>query len=101
MKLKLSRRRAYFLDDELASDRLRVIKATHPKMDTDLIQAISRPHLCVTNVSRTGETLTGYVIRHSSVKPHFESFKVLTNITCYGRICHVGEECEGVIIGEL
>lgn len=99
MKLKLSRRRAYFLDGEPCATRLRVLKVVHPQIDKSLDVLLWGRYLCVTNVSRTGETLDKYEAR-CSIEPHFTSIKALRNVECYGLLSHIGM-AEEDDIGEL
>lgn len=99
LKLKLSKRRAYFLDAETPAARLRVLKVLKPCMDAGFDKMLWSPHLCVTNVSRTGETLSGYVVRHSSAVPHFHSIEALKDVDCYGEVCYIGKD--GYNLGEI
>jgi len=96
-----SRRCAYFLDDELRPTRLRVIRAIKPQLSDSIENYLYCPYLCVTNVSRTGETLSGYVIRKSTEKPHFMTMDTLKDVTCYGVIRHIGDTDGDRELGEL
>lgn len=94
LKLKMTRRKAYFLDHSFPAERLRVWRAFKPFSSLPFAYYFWAPHLCITNVSRDGETLSRYVVRSSSMQPHFDSYEALKGVDCYGQVCYIGNTIE-------
>lgn len=103
LKLKVVRRRAFFLDNSSPAERLRVWRVTKPISETPFDTLLWKKHLCITNVARDGKTLAGYVVRSSVAYPHFNSYEALKGVDCYGEVCYIGAAVEEEIIqiGEL
>lgn len=56
----------------------------------DLEQIILQPKLVVTNLNREGERIDAFVVRYSSIRPHFINRDCYKNALVYGKSDWIG-----------
>ena len=75
----------FFLDFTDEPKRVGIVNITNPIVDTEQLHyALKSPRFVVTNLARNGSKLDYFVIRHSTVRPHFYSPKCFEGAIVYG-----------------
>lgn len=68
----------------------------------DLEQIILQPKLVVTNLNREGERIDAFVVRYSSIRPHFINRDCYKNAIVFGEsdwIC--SEKYNNIVLGDI
>lgn len=92
---RLSKPIVIFLDNATVDERILIITKLRPMINgMDLERIILQPKLVVTNLNREGERIDAFVVRYSSIRPHFINRDCYKNALVYGQSNWVGDRYE-------
>jgi hypothetical protein len=91
LKQKIFKPVVFFLDNATPDERRLIIDHIKPTLNGMYLEnVLSLPKLVVTNISRHGERLDYFLVRCSTIYPHFYSKDCYKNAIVYGESDYVG-----------